>query len=332
MKNLIALISLAACCLFSTTTFSQTTFTGANSTDWADAGNWDNGLPAPGNDATIPNGLTVSIESDVDFDFDVNNFGTIEHTYIGYGFITNYGTIENYGTINIGWYFWNINGSTINNNNGGTINITEVLGQINETELTVFAGATINNYIGGTIDNSGTIWTNGTIYNHSSINNFGKVQNHWNFYNQTGGTITVTNGGWVNNNGNFYNCWGTYTGCLPQVNPLIILDDCYVCGGNGTSGCTDPAASNYDFTACSDDGSCVFCDITSDNQEVYDEAFAAGVASVDITLDNQDAFDAGVASVICPEVDPCPMDLNNDNSIGTSDLLELLAAFGTACP
>ena len=330
MKNLIVCLSLAIFCLLSSTAFSQTTFTGANSTDWADAGNWDNGLPAPGNDATIPNGLTVSIGSQVvDFDFDVNNFGTIEHTNMS-GFITNYGTIENYGTINIGWYFSNINGSTINNNNGGTINITEVLGQYNETELQVFAGATINNYIGGTIDNSGTIWTNGTIYNHSSINNFGKVQNQANFYNQTGGTITVTNGGWVNNNGNFYNCWGTYTGCLPQVNPLIILDDCYVCGGNGTSGCTDPAASNYDFTACSDDGSCVFCDITSDNQDAFD----AGVASVDITSDNQAVYDGafadGVASVVCPE-NPCPGDFDGNLEINTGDLLAFLTYFGISC-
>ena len=106
-------------------------------------------------------------------------------------------------------------------------------------------------------------------------------------------------------------------------------DCCGVPYGDGTScsgtcgpcnddlsctGCTYSAATNYDSTATIDDGTCMFPDITSDNQDVYDEAFAAGVASV-----------------ICPEVDACPMDLNNDNSIGTSDLLALLGVFGTEC-
>ena len=88
------------------------------------------------------------------------------------------------------------------------------------------------------------------------------------------------------------------------------------CEFTSCTGCTYSAATNYDSTATIDDGSCVYevCDITIDNQTIYDEAFAAGVASV-----------------ICPEVDACPMDLNNDNLIGTSDLLELLAAFGTEC-
>jgi PKD repeat protein len=59
MKNLIISLSLAVFCLLSATAFSQTTFTGAISDDWADTGNWDNELPAAGNDATIPIGMTV---------------------------------------------------------------------------------------------------------------------------------------------------------------------------------------------------------------------------------------------------------------------------------
>ena len=115
-----------------------------------------------------------------------------------------------------------------------------------------------------------------------------------------------------------------------NYNPSAVCDDSS-CEFTSCVGCTYSTATNYDSIATIDDGTCVFPDITSDNQEVYDEAFAEGVASVDITVDNQDAFDAGVASVICPEVDACPMDLNNDNLIGTSDLLELLGAFGTEC-
>ena len=67
MKNLTACLSLAVFCLLAATAFSQTTFTGAVSDDWDDAGNWDNGLPAEGNNATIPAGLTVV------------NFGTINN-------------------------------------------------------------------------------------------------------------------------------------------------------------------------------------------------------------------------------------------------------------
>ena len=59
MKNLTACLSLAVCCFLSTIAFSQTTFTGAISNDWALADNWSNELPALGNDAIIPAGLTV---------------------------------------------------------------------------------------------------------------------------------------------------------------------------------------------------------------------------------------------------------------------------------
>ena len=102
MKNLIACLSLAVFCLLSTTTFSQTTFTGANSTDWADAGNWDDGLPAAGNDATIPTGLTDDVTPSLIVDFNLENFGVITNhgTIDNYGTITNSGTITNDGIIN----------------------------------------------------------------------------------------------------------------------------------------------------------------------------------------------------------------------------------------
>ena len=106
-----------------------------------------------------------------------------------------------------------------------------------------------------------------------------------------------------------------------------------ICDSNEVIGCTYEEASNFNANATLDDGSCVYedCDITIDNQAAFD----AGVASVDITSNDQAVYDGafadGVASVICPEVDACPMDLNNDNLIGTSDLLELLGAFGNEC-
>ena len=59
MKNLIVCLSLAAYCFFSTTAFSQTTFTSVNSIDWHEAGNWDNGLPSYWNPAAVPSRLAV---------------------------------------------------------------------------------------------------------------------------------------------------------------------------------------------------------------------------------------------------------------------------------
>ena len=120
MKNLTACLSLAVFCFLSTIAFSQTTFTGSNSEIWADAGNWDNGLPAVGNDAIIPDGLSIINKGNITNAGTITNHGTINNV----GTITNAGTITNDGTI--------VNGGDILNNgdidnlgyilNGGTIN------------------------------------------------------------------------------------------------------------------------------------------------------------------------------------------------------------------
>ena len=85
-------------------------------------------------------------------------------------------------------------------------------------------------------------------------------------------------------------------------------------------------ATNYDSTATLDDGSCMY------DQAAYD----SGVASVDITSDNQEVYDgayaAGVASVVCPDgSSSCPGDIDNDGAVATSDLLIFLSAFGDSC-
>ena len=87
------------------------------------------------------------------------------------------------------------------------------------------------------------------------------------------------------------------------------------CDDASCTGCTYAAATNYDSTVIIDDGSCVFevCDITSDNQAVYDAAFTDGVASV-----------------VCPE-DSCPADFDGNLTVNTSDLLDFLTYFDTSC-
>jgi hypothetical protein len=93
-----------------------------------------------------------------------------------------------------------------------------------------------------------------------------------------------------------------------------VLDDCGNCGG--LNGCTYEGSSNYNLEATCDDGSCDFdeCDITIDNQDVYD----AG-------------YDAGAASVECPGDNSCPGDLDGDGFVSTTDLLMFLSAFGSPC-
>ncbi|MGB0137598.1 MAG: hypothetical protein ACPF83_10205, partial [Flavobacteriales bacterium] len=99
MKNVIALICLAASCLCSTAIFSQTVFTGAVDADWFNADNWNDGLPGPSNpDAVIPEGATVVVNGTI-----LNN-GVI--VIYGSLFISAVGTIENYQNIaNLGFVF-----------------------------------------------------------------------------------------------------------------------------------------------------------------------------------------------------------------------------------
>jgi uncharacterized protein (TIGR02145 family) len=134
--------------------------------------------------------------------------------------------------------------------------------------------------------------------------------------------------------------------CAGVCGGTSVIDECGVCGGDNSTcadccgvpngdgttcdgvcgacnddtscyGCTYAAATNYDSTATIDNGSCVYavCDITSDNQAVYDGAYAAGVASV-----------------VCPDGgSSCPGDLDNDGAVATTDLLIFLSAYGGTC-
>jgi len=310
---------LVLLCLSTSIVFSQTTFTGAISDDWAEAGNWDNGLPAMGNDATIPSGSNVVIAGFI------SNDGSI----INYGFIFNDGTIENYGTIinnggninNDGMIENNNDGSIINN--GGNINND---GIINNNDGFIFNGSIINN--GGTIINNG-----GNITNGGTINQCGDDLGDDPYINPY--TPCFSGSGCTDNSACNYDAAATLDD--GSCESLSCADCCGVLNGDGTtcdgvcgacnddtscSGCTYTAATNYDSTATFDDGSCVYavCDITSDNQDAYED----GAASVDITSDNQEAYDEGAASV-------CPGDFSGDGNVNVSDLGGFLGAFGTEC-
>jgi hypothetical protein len=325
MKKLIISLSLAVLYLSSSTAFSQTTFTGSNSTNWADTGNWDNGLPAAGNDATIPAGLTAeNFNGPFNVYWSIHNNGTINNNgviRIYGGIITNHGIINNYSSLynysSFQGFGHIINSGTINNhsaiNNQSTIDNFGAIILIH----TGFNTGLIDNNSGGTIDNFGTIDNSlgAPLLNTGTIDNLGIIDNF----------------GALVNQGTIYNCYGVYIGNLPYPTPLVEIDcpfvegclDAAACNYDSTStlddgscefiscnsGCTYASATNYDSAVTIDDGTCAFeCpDITSDNQAVYDEAYAAGIAAV------------------------CPGDFSGDGHVNVSDLGGFLGAFGTQC-
>lgn len=83
-------------------------------------------------------------------------------------------------------------------------------------------------------------------------------------------------------------------------------------------GCTTPEACNYDPAATCDDRTCEF---TSCAGCTYAEASNYDAAA---TIDD--------GSCILAPAPVCAADLNGDGLVGSSDLLEVLADFGTSCP
>ena len=88
------------------------------------------------------------------------------------------------------------------------------------------------------------------------------------------------------------------------------------------AGCTDPTACNFDPTTNCDDGSCEYLSCAPACPKDLNGDGQVGTSDLLMVL--------AVFGSNCPTT--CPEDLNGDSSVGTSDLLELLADFGTACP
>jgi hypothetical protein len=85
-------------------------------------------------------------------------------------------------------------------------------------------------------------------------------------------------------------------------------------------GCTIPVACNYDPAATS--GDCTLCDFSSCTGCTYEEAANFDpTASVD---DGSCDFSGAISD--------CPADLDGNGSVGVSDLLIFIAAYGTVCP
>jgi uncharacterized protein (TIGR02145 family) len=83
-------------------------------------------------------------------------------------------------------------------------------------------------------------------------------------------------------------------------------------------GCTDAEACNYDASANAEDGTCVFPPFGLEDCE------AGGVLCGEGTIWN-------ASTQSCEGFEACPTDLNDDGVIGVTDLMSLLADFGTDC-
>jgi PA14 domain/HYR domain/Ricin-type beta-trefoil lectin domain-like/Secretion system C-terminal sorting domain len=151
----------------------QTQFIGPANGDWFTVANWNNGLPAVGNDANISGGASVVIGAPLTAGFQIQNFGTI----------TNNSTLT-------------INSSFIS---GGAL--------VNTGTMTISAGASMTS--SGGFTNSGTLTNKGSVNSNSAFANSatGVVNNESNF--QQGALFT--NDGIVSNKAGNFTCPQTFT-------------------------------------------------------------------------------------------------------------------------
>lgn len=118
-----------------------------------------------------------------------------------------------------------------------------------------------------------------------------------------------------------FDCDGNCTvgeDCEGTCGGTVTLDDCGVCGGDNAScsGCTDPAATNYDPSALVEDGTCEFPECLGD-------------LNGDLLVSVADILEM-LGDFGC--VENCDADLTGDNAVSVEDLLTLLANFGLECP
>ncbi len=135
----------------------QTAFGAFQDDDWFNPNNWTNGLPAPGNDATIVGGVTVQIGSSLVIDYRLTNYGTVHisapvevtDTLLNVGALVNAGTLRIAGTLQ------------------------SVVSMTNQNVLSVLPGGSVA--ISGTFDNQGSLQNEGILTHNGLLNNTGQV-------------------------------------------------------------------------------------------------------------------------------------------------------------
>ncbi len=233
---------------------SQTLFIGADGGDWFAATNWSAGLPATGNDATVPSGKTVVIGLPLTVNFNIQSFGGIKNTstltlatsLVSGGLITNAGTV----TINSGITLTSSGGinnsGTINNN--GTTNSNSVFsnalgGIVNNNSSWTQQGALTNN--GSFCANAGTFTCPAVFTNNSIV----KVLAGATFKVDQGGSFTNAIGSSISNAGAFTNV-GTFVNTTTVTNTGTFTNNSsHTCNGifNNESGGTLANTSTLDI-------------------------------------------------------------------------------------
>jgi hypothetical protein len=162
------------CLLATSLLFSQTQYTGPANGDWFEVGNWNNGLPGPGNDALIGGGSSVTIGSPLTVDFSITNFGEVtvaasvavtgsvsssgSFKLLATGGLVNEGDFQNFGSLECPASATFVNEPDGNFTNGGTFLL--------ESALTN-KGAFTNN--GGITATAGTIVSEGVFTNNQVL-------------------------------------------------------------------------------------------------------------------------------------------------------------------
>jgi autotransporter-associated beta strand protein len=217
--------------------WADTSWTGANSTDWMDAGNWDSGLPSPGNYMITIDNISVntpSLSTSVSAGWDIN-IGNGGHT----GALN-----QSAGTLATGSGNWGFIG--VDNSSVGTYNLT---GSASFSAARINLGA-FGNGTGGT----GTLNLNTTGTVDAYGNNTGNwwQDNTWQIGSDHGstGTINLTNGT-IHSNGNMWLGAFSGTGILNQsggtvnVGGNLALARMWTTSNNGNS---DPTVGTATIT------------------------------------------------------------------------------------
>jgi hypothetical protein len=142
----------------------QTVFTGPDNGDFSTAANWSNGLPAVGNDATVPGGKTVEINGTLLIDFNLQSFGTLVNkgaTTVAVTFISG-GLLENRA------------GATLTINSA--VNVTSSGGILNAGNL-VNKGNVSSNTAGFENTTTGVVTNEGRFEQFAAFTNNGSVVN-----------------------------------------------------------------------------------------------------------------------------------------------------------
>ncbi len=131
-----------------------------------------------------------------------------------------------------------------------------------------------------------------------------------------------------------YNGWST-GGTVTYEVSWSIQDACPGSGGPDVPGCTDSNACNYDATATSDNGSCLYedalgecggdCSADVDDDGVCDTDEVPGCTNPEADNYNSNATDDDGSCTFAPD---CPGDFDGNGIVGVNDVLIALGEFG----